>query len=274
MAKRSRTWTNGKCQRYLSEGRGTGEGKEYKPWLRIQDFPSSGRATRLLGNKTNRIHHLFTDSQTRCFYIWEWDKRVIDIREHYPLVDLEETIDTEDVNLDLFKDKVSGENYVITTTFLLTVKMDNGDVKYFARSVKSKEQLNKKITCEKLEIERRYWEAKGIHWAIITEENIPKIKAKNIEWLHGVINEYKDYGISSKEIVELCAILLDYLSDKDAAIRKILNDFDRANDLVKGTSIFLFKYLIVSGVIDIDLNNEIDLGNNLETLLGNGEVTI
>lgn len=59
MAKRGRTWTNSKYERYLKEGRGTGEGKEYKPWLRIQDFPSNGRATRVLGNKTNRIHHLF-----------------------------------------------------------------------------------------------------------------------------------------------------------------------------------------------------------------------
>ena len=267
MSKRSRVWTNDKKRRYIQEGRGTGEGKEYMPWLRIQDFPSLGCATRILSNTTNRIHHFFSDLQTKCFYLWEWDKNVIDIREHYPLLDLDTVINTNDINLDLFKDKKTGENYVITTTFLLTVKMHSGDIKYFARSVKSKEQLNKKITSEKLEIERRYWQAKGIHWAIITEENIPAIKVKNIEWLHGVTSEYKDYGIESDEIVTLCSELLEFLSNKSIAVRKVLSMFDKENNLIAGTGIFLFKYLVISGVLEIDLNNEIDLGVNLENLL-------
>lgn len=267
MAKRSRIWTNNRLQRYLDEGRGNGEGKEYKPWLTVQDFPSIGRSSRILGVTTNRVHHFFTDLQTKCFYIWEWDKKVLDIREHYPLLDLEEIIDLEDINLDLFKDKTTGENYIITTTFLLTVKDRKGNINYYARSVKSKSELNKRTTMEKLEIERRYWTVKNIHWALITEEDIPEMKAKNIQWIHGVMNEYRDYGIDASNMVRLCAEFLDCASKLKLSIRRLLYDFEVANDLVKGTSLFIFKYLISTGLIDIDLNKEIDFNMQLNQLL-------
>lgn len=267
MAKRSRTWTNYKLQRYLNEGRGRGEGKEYIPWIKIQDFPSKGRATRVLGTKTKRVHNLLTDLQTKCFYIWEWDKQVIDIREHYPLIDLNEYIELDDIDLDLFRDKETGEVYVITTTFLLTVKESDGTINYYARSVKSKVELCKRTTMEKLEIERRYWEAKGIHWAIVTEDNVPELKAKNIEWIHGVMNQYKDYAVDETTIVELCVEFLDYASSFRESIKYLFNKFEGKNKLIEGTGVFIFKYLISVGLIEIDLNKEIDFNMKLDQMV-------
>ena len=45
-------------EKLIKEGRGQGLGKEYKPWIRIQDFPSLGRVTRIKGIKTERQHEL------------------------------------------------------------------------------------------------------------------------------------------------------------------------------------------------------------------------
>ena len=36
---------------------------------------------------------------------------------------------------------------------------------------------------EKLEIERRYWLKRNVEWRIITEDEIPNTKIRNIEWL-------------------------------------------------------------------------------------------
>ena len=51
MAKRRNNWDEKKIARFLAEGRGSGELKNYKPWLNIQDFPSLGRVHRLTGWK-------------------------------------------------------------------------------------------------------------------------------------------------------------------------------------------------------------------------------
>ena len=164
MAKRNTNWDENKLKRWIQEGRGQGEGKEYKPWLTIQDYPSMGRATRIFGWTTQRIHHFFSDSQLKYFYLLDWEEKVVDIREHYPLLDLETVLeDTADLKLDKFIDKKTKEPYILTTTFLITLLNHDGQKSFAARSIKYASELSKKTTIEKLEIERRYWTAKGIN---------------------------------------------------------------------------------------------------------------
>lgn len=163
MAKRRLKWNEDKRQQFIDDKRGQGIGSEYKPWLTIQDFPSMGRVSRIYGWKTKRIHHLFTDIQTRYFYLLEWQDSVLDIREHFPLIDIEEVIkEKDDLDFALFTDKESKTPYVISTTFLITIKDSNG-VRYFARSIKAQSELERNKSLQKMEIERRYWEAKGIN---------------------------------------------------------------------------------------------------------------
>ena len=154
MAKRDTSWTLTKYRRFLSENRGAGELASYKPWLTIQDFPSRGRVTRVKGWKTNRIHHFFSDLQTKCFYAFEWNDEVLDIREHYPLLDLREVVkDNKDLKQEFFSNEEPP--YILTTTFLLTTK----DNRYIARSVSPAADLGRKSVLDRLEIERRYWQA-------------------------------------------------------------------------------------------------------------------
>ncbi len=84
MGKQKLDWTKEKKERFIIEGCGAGDGRDYKPLLRIQDFPSLGRVTRVLGWKTKRIHHLFTDMQTKYFYLLDWQDGIIDIKELFP----------------------------------------------------------------------------------------------------------------------------------------------------------------------------------------------
>lgn len=51
MSKRTRT---SKVEKWIKEGRGSGIGADYKPWLNIRNVSSLGRSTRLKGIKTNR----------------------------------------------------------------------------------------------------------------------------------------------------------------------------------------------------------------------------
>lgn len=76
----------------LEEGKGTGVGKDYKPWIKIQDVASSGRVTRVKGIKTNRQHELLSGIDGNSSYILDFSNEVIDIREQYSLLPIEETI--------------------------------------------------------------------------------------------------------------------------------------------------------------------------------------
>ena len=69
MARSKSDWTQVKFERYVKEGRGKGSGKNYKPWITIQDFPSKGRVSRSPGWKSDRIHHFMSDGELRFFYL-------------------------------------------------------------------------------------------------------------------------------------------------------------------------------------------------------------
>jgi len=59
MAKRRRNTTASAIQKRIDSGRGQKEGKEYKPWLNIQDVPSLGLVHRIKGSKHGIMQHLF-----------------------------------------------------------------------------------------------------------------------------------------------------------------------------------------------------------------------
>lgn len=260
MAKRNLNWNENKLKRFLEEGRGQGIGRDYKPWLTIQDFPSIGRVSRIYSNKTQRIHQFFSDNETRMFYLLHWEDEVIDIREHYPLLDIGQVIeDKRGLNLDKFVDKQTGTPYVFSTTFLITVKGRKNKEFYIARSVKSSIELEKKHIIEKFELERRYWESKGIDWGIVTQKDIPVIKAKNIEWVYSALENSEERGIDGKTKIDLSHELALILSDSSDTVRSITSNLDDEFQLEKGTGLYLFKYLIATKSIQVDMEKKIDI---------------
>lgn len=257
MAKRNMDWSDNKLQRFLDEGRGTGEGKEYKPWLVIQDMPSKGRVSRIFCHKTQRIHHLFTDNETRMFYIFMWEDAVTDIRENFPLFNMEDIIiDKTGIDFSKFADKKTGTPYIFTTTFLITYKNKENKDCYIARSIKSSDELEKKYIIEKFEVERRYWESKGVDWGLITQKDIPVTKAKNIEWVYSTI---PDEEMSQDEKHELSQLLLQNLIQSTANVRTITSAFDKNYNLDIGTGLFLFKYLIATKEIIVNMDEKINV---------------
>ncbi len=85
MAKSQQSTSEHQIARKIKEGRGMGYGKDYKPWLYVQDVPSQGRSHRVYSHKTERVHHLLSDLELAVFLVFEWTSYVTDIREQFPL---------------------------------------------------------------------------------------------------------------------------------------------------------------------------------------------
>jgi len=260
MAKRKNNWDADKLNRWIKEGRGQGEGENYKPWLTIQDFPSMGRVTRVFGWTTHRIHHFFSDSQLKYFYLLDWAEKVIDIREHYALLDLETVLqETSDLRLEKFIDKKSKEPYILTTTFLITLLNSDGHKSFAARSIKYASELSKKSTIEKLEIERRYWKAQGIDWGIVTNKDINSVRAKNIEWVHSAMSVDSNNEFSKAELDDLIDGLLYRTVDNKQSIKKIILEYEKDYSLDAGTGLLLFKHLVAHKRIILDMDKPVNL---------------
>ena len=254
MARRKSDWTEAKFERYEKEGRGKGSGKNYKPWITIQDFPSKGRVSRSPGWKSDRIHHFMSDLELRLFYLFEWSDKVRDIREQYPLLDLDLAFSiAEEMGIKYPIDSNTQTPYILTTDFMLTIKQ-NGKLVQIARTVKPAKKLEGKRVLEKLALEKSYWNRQNIDWAIVTEQEISKVFTDNVKWVHSA---YK-WELTEEADRESCGyisnILKDRLINQKNKISTIAQALDREMGIASGASLSLFKHLVAKKEIIVDMS--------------------
>lgn len=250
MAKRSRT-TNGRTMdRRLQEQRGQGKGSAYKPWLTIQDVPSQGLSHRIKGWTTGRVHHLLSNLERDVFYLLDWSEQVLDIREQYPLLPLEETeAIAAQIGIRHPVDPRTRHTVVMTTDFLLDVLVGNTTAQQ-ARSVKPAEQLSKPRTLEKLEIERRYWQVRGVDWGIVTEYEIPTPQTDTLRLLHGYwqLDGRLASDVQSSEVIQ-------FLLDKGALfpVGDLVQACDSTLQLSAGTTLTVLYHLLATRQLAFNL---------------------
>lgn len=255
MAKRKIEMTEKKIAQMTKEGRGQGIGENYKPWITIQDFPSQGLVTRGKGWKTNRIHQFLSKLERDYFYVLEWHQSVIDIREQFPLNREDTLFIAENKGLKHPTDPKTAVPIVMTTDFLITVANSNGTTKY-ARTIKPSMELENSRTIEKFEIERSYWQDRGIDWGIVTEKELPKNLIENVEWLHDAY--FGNEELSPSVFKTYVQHLKNYVfENQNRSIIEVVSEFDQIYQLESGTGLQVLKYLIAQKDLQVDINKKI-----------------
>ncbi len=196
----------------LRQGRGTGTGVDYKPWIKIREVNSIGTASTVMDYKTGRPIELLSQGEVYYYYILRWDDTVEDIREQFPL-ELDRTLEIAD-KLEI---KHPHNRSTRMTTDLLVTRT-NGTLE--AYSIKTdRSVLENERTREKLFLEKLYWESQGILFHICMKEDVNLIYVQNImdviscydpsrvQDAHGMIR----YLIAHKKItVDMASSPLDY----------------------------------------------------------------
>lgn len=259
MAKRKRSSS---IDRKLKEGLGQGIGIDYKPWITIQDVPSLGRSTRLKGIKVPRQHEFLSDLERNYFYLLEYSDLIIDIREQFPLLPVAETIViANELGLKHPTNPKTGEPAEMTTDFLVTIN-NNGQSQHLARTLKYKDELMDERVLEKFEIERIYWERNEVDWGIVTELEIPKTMAHNIAFVREYFDIFNIEGFdkcTQLDIEDMSIYFLRCLLDQQKSVKQIAKDIERDFGLLIGCGLSLFKHLVISKAIEIDMKNKLDV---------------
>jgi len=245
------------ASRRLEEGRGQGRGYAYKPWLNVRDVHSLGLSTRVRGWKTGRLHSLLSQLETRYFYVLE-GSTVIDIREQYPLLPLEETIAiANECSLVHPRDPATREPVTMTTDFIITARGSAGLVEC-ARAVKQSQDLASKRTLEKLELERRYWTKRGVDWKIVTENDIPAGIADNIQWLHPYFEISDHPSLTEDNLRRIERVLGPKIREGGRPLARCAAESDDELGLPPGTSLTAVRHLLAVGRWVTDLTKLID----------------
>lgn len=208
---------------------------------------------------TGRIHHLLSNQELWYFYLLDWSEKTMDIREQFPLLELEEAIKIADsLGIRYPYDRKSGFPYVLTSDFLITT--GQGTV---ARSVKLAKDLDNPRVCEKLEIERQYWKRKGIEWRLVTENQISRAKARNIEWLFSG-SPLEELICGDEKRNQSMEYFLYLYGDEKIRFPDMLREVEQNFDLKAGTGICIFKALVIRRKIILEMEKSIDLSEPRE----------
>lgn len=244
----------------LIEGRGYGENENYSPWYKIHEFGSRSRRHRIIGWKQKRIHQLMSDLELYYFLIMQWNDNVIDIKEQYPLLPIEETLLIAD-EYEIIHPPISSKNVkdktVMTTDFLLTVNTGK-DIKQIARTIKPVYELSKRRIIEKFKIEQEYWRRRGTDWGIITNEQIPVIRAQNIYYI------YQDYfwadenGYDTTYVHSMINDFKNILSNNDFDALRTIREFENKNGWQEGAGLSFFKFLLARKIVKTDFDTKFD----------------
>ena len=205
--------------RWIAQGCGQGAGKTYRPFFKVRDVPSKGRSRIFLGLKFARKHHYVSDIEYLCHLLVEFCPNVIDIREQFALLPWKETqeiarglgyrhptypcsstptVVTSDLVVTYLKD---GKPHLLVISVKRSLKIgwNDDDTLNIAESLSSREEER---TIEKLLIEKRYWDKLGIPWFLVTQQNIPLMRAENIDFIR--------VGMVSRELDHLNARIQDF----------------------------------------------------------------
>jgi len=238
---------------------------QYGPLIKVWSGPKGTRRHLLKGFKAKRNHHFLSDGEYRAGIYYESLPHIIDYFEQFPLWDLELAIQiAHEMNIKYPMDR-DGEAYVMSTDLLCREYDSNlNKVVKVARSYKPLDSLDFQSihplslnrTLAKLELERRYYEAKQIRFELITDAHVSKNCAHNLK-AHRVSAWFKDEFIQHERRF-LDAFTDSWFANEALEVQVLLESIKLKLALPQEDLVALFQWGIWTHKIPADLEIKIN----------------
>lgn len=187
--------------------------KVYRPYLTVRKVNKCGRRHWLWCDVQKRQVHLLSDGERRAYEIMVSDPRTVSVFEQYAL-DITETLAiAKQFGFVHPRNYKTSQLSVMTTDFLIITqavdKFGAITIKKTAYTFKYSSELYTDSSCsvfsksatrtiQKLKIEQEYWRRRGIEYRIITELQMTKEWAWNINFCKVGIRHPVDKGLAEK----------------------------------------------------------------------------
>jgi hypothetical protein len=228
------------------EGRGKGEGANYKPWLTVRDVPSRGRKHRISGKTVDRHYSVLSDNERNVVFVAEFGMNVVQIQEQMPLLPISKTISIAE-SLNIPHPKFKKENVVMTTDFLITIINEQNRKEKIAISYKPSWEFSDR-NIAKMQLEKSFWEQRRggpIKWTVWSEEQINSILLHNIS----LLREYFDGEYLKKEpFIEA----LNKNESPKSSIAEVVRSISKELKITSGVGKSIFMHLLSHKVYSFD----------------------
>lgn len=194
-------------------------GDAYEPHIRAQDLVR-GRGKKSRPKYQGREMHLLSDLEVRACVHFQWELSVVGIEEQYYL-EVEDTVRiAEEAGARHPMEIGTDQPFEMTTDLVIYYRTDRGE-RRLARAIKYSKDVELGLAetdaerrhvagvLEKLEIERRYWAERDVHWAVLTERELSEERQRNIEYLlKSELDRARPDGFWQEAADRVCAALV------------------------------------------------------------------
>ena len=185
--------------RKKKEKRGTGDGRDYKPFIKTREINSLGTCSNFVDWKTGRQMEFLSQTELFVYMQLRWQDDVLDIKEQYPLDWQKLNSLITELNAELSQAHLPTINKYYSeescpTTDMLVLHSNN---MHTAVSVKyDKHRLSKK-EIESLWLEKRYWNNMGCEFCLLDRSDVNEILVKNLRLVTEYYNPDRIYDEDS-----------------------------------------------------------------------------
>jgi len=247
-------WSEKKIAAFLAEGRGSGEGVNYKPWIRVGEISSKGRKRPVQSARFGRDVHLLSDIEFRFFLMLERSLDVLEVREQYPL--------ERDLTLEVARQLGIRHSYhrgthvpiVMTVDFMVALNR-NGMVTWEVFDTKSDEDVEDERTLEKLEIQRTACELMELPHHVVLGSQLDRQEARNLEWVHDALvkpGEHEPRPGFFDDMANRLSTHIGHVKD-NRSLSDTCADFDRIHNVEDGTGLRCAQILMYRRELGLDL---------------------
>ncbi len=249
--------TEKKIAEWIKEGRGSGTGANYKPWIRVEDSKSGdGVQHRIHGYKTNRTYDLLSNVEHGAFVLLDWNPFVIDIQEQFPW----DRKDTQTVAMDLGipHQEYPGSRipYVMSADFRVLLRMPSGE-KTVVWNCKVDEEIEDEGSMCHLEIQRELCSRLGTLHYVVTPSCFPEMLTKNLISLYDAPvaeNEIIPYPGYYEHWKKVLARAFGASNKSDMQLNDFCSEFEEANNIEEDDALRIARMLLHERVLIAELS--------------------
>jgi hypothetical protein len=241
----------------IKQGRGLGDGSDYRPFIQTPDYSSFGRRSRIFSPFDHNIAH--TMSNPEKYFFWElvWRDDIKTIQSQYPLP-VEKTLEiAQRHDLQHPWDQKSNEPRFLTIDFLALTTIEQTHEILVGYDVESEASLAQTSTIHQLEIKRRCLAELGMKQEIVTDHETSEELAFNVEWVsYG--RELDDVpGLDLNVVRQLEPVLYSLVSTSSTPLSYLALSLDGRCGLAEGTCLAMVRFLIWHRIWQIDIYHKL-----------------
>lgn len=234
---------------FRKEGRGTGQGSAYVPGRALRDMPGAGRLHRFVCSRCGvRQIVLPSDVELAAFLLEYWDPLTSDLREHFPILEVDRTIRIAEL-LDVRHPALRDGSPTILMTSLMLSKHSAGGHRQLAVDVVSSLEAQRSPS-DANQIKREYWRRLGIDHRIEYSSGLNSYKAMHMNSLFNVAESIVNHGISRVQRSAQRAVLNQFKRRAGSTLLALCHEAADANGLARPITVAAMRELIALGIVE------------------------